>query len=347
MKAQIKPFFYILFLTFLFSCQKKIEKVEPSFYYWKSDEWRLSANENNAIDSLRIKNLYIKFFEVDHTEALGNFPISKVNLSFDEDYGQKHIDVNIIPTIYIRNEVFLKTNGKSIDSLADNVNFLIDKYTKEKFKKYQVKEFQMDCDWTPKSKSNYFLFLKKLKEISKKEISCTLRLYPYKYPDKIGIPPVDKAMLMCYNLLPPTESQFQNSILDNKELEKYLKNVKQYPLHLDIALPIFSWMQIYQNNRFVDVVYGSNDFEKNLKVIKPLWYESKVDTTINNIYIRKGDKIKFEKISSENLTKSIKLLKKYGHWNKETRVSLFSLDESILNNFSNEELSQIYIGFTK
>lgn len=347
LKTQIIQIFYILLFAFMTSCEKKVEKVEPSFYYWKSDDWQLSAKERTTLDSLKVQNLYVKFFEVDYSDALGNFPISKVNISLGEDYHQKKLEINLIPTIYIRNKVFLKTKGKSIDSLADNVNFLIDKYSKDKFKNFTINEYQMDCDWTPSSKENYFLFLKKLKQLSKKEISCTLRLYPYKYPDKMGIPPVDKAMLMCYNLLPPTESQFQNSILDNKELEKYLKDVRKYPLHLDIALPIFSWMQIYQNNRFMGVVYGSNSFEENLKPLKPLWYESKIDTTINNIYIRKGDKIKFEKISSQNLSATIDLLKKDGHLDKETRVSLFSLDESILNNFSNEELSQIYTGFTK
>ncbi|MBK7469002.1 MAG: hypothetical protein IPJ43_20660 [Saprospiraceae bacterium] len=61
-----------------------------------------------------------------------------------------------------------------------------------------------------------FLFPTKLKSISDKEISATLRLYPYKYTDNMGVPPVDKVMLMCYNLLNPLENLKQNSILDLK-----------------------------------------------------------------------------------------------------------------------------------
>ncbi|MEM0544143.1 hypothetical protein WFZ85_16275, partial [Flavobacterium sp. j3] len=93
-------------------------------------------------------------------------------------------------------------------------------------------------------------FLKKLKEISKKEISCTLRLYPYKYPDKMGVPPVDKVMIMCYNLINPLENENKNSILDLAELESYLISVPKYHKHIVIAFPIYSWMQVYLNKRF-------------------------------------------------------------------------------------------------
>lgn len=108
-------------------------------------------------------------------------------------------------------------------------------------------EIQIDCDWTLKTKVNYFAFLNALKKISHKTISCTLRLYPFKYPEIMGTPPVDKATLMCYNLTKPLESENKNSILDNNELRSYLKNTEKYPIHLDIALPLFSMM--YQNGR--------------------------------------------------------------------------------------------------
>jgi hypothetical protein len=245
--------------------------------------------------------------------------------------------------------VFLKSSKKDLEVLADNVNFLISKYCNEKFREGTVmNEFQMDCDWTLKTKDNYFYFLKKLKAISGKQISCTLRLYPYKYPNKMGVPPVDKVTLMCYNLLNPIENPDKNSILDLSELKSYLNVHEKYPKHLDIALPVYSWAQVYHNERFSGVLYTNT---KKLKSIltqeKPLWYSVKQDTVINNTYLRIGDKVKYEEIDSEKIKGAITLLKKNIDFDKNTTIALFHLDEEQLNNFTNEELSDFYTDFGK
>lgn len=329
-----------------FSCQKehKTETVEKAIYYWKSDNWRISNKEDSIREKQKINKMYVKFFEVDYSDAMGNFPISKTQLYL---YNLDSID--IVPTVYLKNVVFLKSNHGSLDTLADNVNFLINKFYKEKFREAKpLVEFQMDCDWTLKSKDNYFYFLKKLKSISQKEISCTLRLYPYKYPDKMGVPPVDKATLMCYNLLNPLQNHTKNSILDLDELESYLNTNKVYPKHLDIALPIYSWMQVYKNEQFSNVIYTDNKVVKKLlKEIKPLWYSVTKDTVINDTYLRIGDKVKFEEIDAERVQEAIHLLKRYVQFDKHTTIALFHLDEQQLSNYTNEELTGFYSTFSK
>ncbi|QBZ98356.1 hypothetical protein [Flavobacterium sangjuense] len=328
------------------SCKKehKIANVERAFYYWKSDNWNISQKEDSISKKLNVKKLYVKFFEVDYSDAMGNFPISKTQL-----YLYNLDSITIVPTVYIKNAVFLKSNQASLDTLADNVNFLITKFYKEKFREAKpLTEFQMDCDWTLKSKDNYFYFLKKLKSISQKEISCTLRLYPYKYPDKMGVPPVDKATLMCYNILNPLQNHTKNSILDIDELESYLDTDKIYPKHLDVALPIYSWMQVYKNEQFSNVIYTDNKMVKKLlKEIKPLWYSVTKDTVINETYLRIGDKVKFEEIDARKIEQTIHLLKKYVSFDKNTTVSLFHLDDEQLSNYTNEELSGFYSAFSK
>jgi len=274
----------LLLLPFLFtilSCTHAPSHVEKAFYFWKND-YGLAENEAKVLNEQQVNKLYVKFFEVETTPSMGIFPTAKSNLNFRYNSNDS---VTIVPTVYIRNEVFLENNRGAIDSLADNVNFLIGKYQKEKFENSPpFSEYQMDCDWTLKSKENYFYFLKRLKAISKKKISCTLRLYPYKYSKKMGIPPVDKAMLMCYNLMNPLENKSKNSILDNPELDNYLVRKTKYPLHLDVALPIYSWMQVYQNNRFSTVIY--NNAKSIAKIIKPdktLWYEVTKDSVLNGV----------------------------------------------------------------
>lgn len=333
-----------LLFCVLLGCSNKIEKVEKSFYYWKSNTWQLSEKERATMAYLHIDKLYVKFFEVDHNKNFGDFPISKTSLRY---YGEQTI--NIVPTVYIKNEIFKNTNNKRMDTLADNINFLINKYAKDNFSRASpVTEFQMDCDWTISTKSNYFYFLKRLKQISKKQISCTLRLYPYKYPEKMGIPPVDKATLMCYNLINPLGDHSKNSILDVDELSLYLNKKRKYPVHLDIALPTYSWMQVYQNNKFSKVIYN-NDKEilKLVKKIKPMWYEVTKDRVVNDFYLRIGDKIKYENMTTEKINKAIEVIKKNVVFDPETTVTLFHLDEEQLSKYNDEELSGFYTTFSK
>jgi len=341
----MKKMVLFVFVSFLFlGCSNKVENVEKSFYYWKSDSWNFSQKEQSIIKDLKVKKLYVKFFEVDHNTVFGDFPIAKTSLHI---YEQENL--TIVPTVYIKNEVFKTTGKKNLDTLADNINFLINKYAKDKFERASpVSEFQMDCDWTLKTRDNYFYFLKKLKEISKKQISCTLRLYPYKYPDKMGVPPVDKATLMCYNLINPLENQSKNSILDVDELGLYLNKKRKYPLHLDIALPIYSWMQVYQNNKFSKVIYNNHEvILKLLKEIKPMWYEVKEDRVVDDFYLRVGDKIKYEKTTPEKINNAIEVIKKNVVFDANTTITLFHLDEEQLSNYSNETLSAFYSNFSK
>ncbi|HOY12646.1 MAG TPA: hypothetical protein PLY70_05875 [Saprospiraceae bacterium] len=341
----MKGFLYLVIIVSLASCQSKIEKVERAFYYWKSDDWNLSDKEQQICDDLDVQKLYIKFFEVDYNEEMGGFPISKTRLG---SWQIKNLDLKyVVPTVYLRNEVFLKLSKNELDILADNVNFLINKYKTEEFKDETITEFQMDCDWTPKTKDNYFYFLQKLKSISGKQISCTLRLYPYKYREKMGVPPVDRVTLMCYNLLSPLENSNKNSILDLSELKSYLKDVRQYPKHVDIALPIYSWAQVYHDERFSAVLYtDTKQLKTILKQEKPLWYTVLQDTVVNNTFLRVGDNIKYEEIDDAKIKGAITLLKQYIEFDKYTTVTLFHLDELQFKNFTNEELSAFYTDFS-
>ena len=200
---------------FLFSCKNetKIKNVERAFYYWKSDKYSFDEIEKEQLDSMKVNKLYVKFFEVKNDKTLGNIPFAKTSLQYEkyeyEDAKREKKDIGfyktkIIPTVFVKNDVFLNSSKPQIDTLASNVSFLIDKYYTERFVGFEkYNEIQIDCDWTIKSKEDYFYFLKQLSQKSSKEISCTLRLYPYKYRTKMGIPPVKKATLMCYNLIQP------------------------------------------------------------------------------------------------------------------------------------------------
>lgn len=338
----------LLFVVCLLSCQNndKVATVDRAFYYWKNDT-SLNYQDAERLNSLQVRKMYVKYFEIDYNEAMGNFPFAKNNQINYELNDFK--DLNIIPTIYIKNEIFKFNTEKSLDGLADNIVFLIDKYSKEITNATTNTEIQIDCDWTASTKVKYFYLLTKIKEISKREISCTLRLYPYKYPDKMGIPPVDKVTLMCYNLIKPLSQKEKNSILDFDELKLYLDKERAYPKHVDVALPIFFWSHLYQGNQFTEVLkLNAKDLKGFTKPLRSMWYEVTTDTVIGySTYLRKGDKIKCEEVLPETLSKTIDLIKRNVALDKSITVSLFHIDNQVLNQYSNEELSAFYDSFTK
>ncbi|MBY8961677.1 hypothetical protein KJK34_02810 [Flavobacterium sp. D11R37] len=331
----------------LFSCSQKAEKINRAFYYWKSSNWHLDESEEKIINENDVKKLYIKFFEVEKNDIMGIVPVAKTSLNM---YNIDSIDsIEVVPTVYIKNEVFKDITQGALDTLADDVNFLIGKYSSNyMYRNKVIYEYQMDCDWTPSTKENYFYFLKKLKSLSGKKISCTLRLYPYKYPDKMGVPPVDSAMLMCYNLISPLEDHKRNSIFDENEFSAYLKTNNVYPLHLDIALPVFSWVQVYQNNHFTKLLYTDNtEIKKALTEQKPLWYSVNKDTVIDEFYLRRGDMVKIEEVSPEMLKNAIQQIKKHVMLDSEITVSLFHLDTQQLSQYSHEDIESFYSNFTE
>lgn len=346
---------YILLLAIslaFWSCKNQPGTIEvtKAFYYWKA-----KGIDDDVIAQLKkhqIHTLYVKLFEVDYSDVRGNFPFCKYKPNV---YDFNKLDsLKVIPVIFIKNGIFMYNDEKSLDKLADNMAYLINKYSEDvdysghKTQVFNYDEIQIDCDWTASTKEKYFYLLEKIKELTHKNISCTLRLYPYKYPDKMGVPPVDKAILMCYNLIKPLSDQNKNSILDIAELKKYIQEKKSYPLHLDIALPTFYWTQLYQNNQFIQLVdLSTADVKSFAQSIKPMWYQVKQDTSINyELYLKAGDQLKCEDVSAQDLYQAIDVLKKNIALEPGTVISLFDLDRSTFTQYSHEEISAFYTRFS-
>jgi hypothetical protein len=348
-----------LFVITTVSCKKHEFKIERAFYYWKNSEYSLNKIELNCLKNNRIQKLYVKFFEVDSDPVIGYVPTAKTELHIYHYYFSESNDsllcytmttLEIIPTVFIRNKALFNVSKGSLDTLADNISFLVNKY----YYKYignshtGFREIQIDCDWTEGTKDNYFYLLRMIKAISNKSVSCTLRLYPYKYRDKMGVPPVDKAVLMCYNLTNPLTNENSNSIISTIELKKYLSKTKPYPLHIDFALPIFSWMQVYKNNQFAGIINPENhELDSLMKPIKHLWYEVTKDKELDNIYLREGDKIKSEEVTTSAVSEAILLLKKYVPFDNNETIILFHLDANNINKFDNEAISSFFADFSK
>lgn len=224
---------FLLAFLLIVSCSEK-EIHEYTFYYWKT-HLSLKPEEKKVLDKAKVPFLYIRFFDVDKVN--GKFqPVAVITK--DQSF---QTNKQIVPTVFVTNRALLKISEDEIKFLAQSIHHLIQKKTEE----YGLKinnEIQIDCDWTNGTRDDYFKFLKELKKISGKEITCTLRLHQVKDKNLTGIPPVKKVYLMCYSTSSPLETSDKNSILDIHILKSYLSKLEDYPIKsIEVALPIYSW----------------------------------------------------------------------------------------------------------
>jgi hypothetical protein len=315
----------ILLTLFLSACgQKKDHEID--FYYWRSN-FKVKEAEQKVVKDLEVQNIYIRFFDVDKKgdKAL---PVGTIH-RFDAN----KLSLNYIPTVFITNRSFLEMNREEVKQLADNVYKLINSIAASgQLKNYS--EIQIDCDWTQSTRQNYFYFLEELKKISGKNISATLRLHQVKFKEEEGIPPLDKMVLMCYATENPHEVKENNSILNLDLAKDYLKHLDQYPIKLDVALPIYSWAIITNHLGKIKLVNSFTEEDLKGQPVKQIGkgiYEVLDDFFIENIYLSKGFKIKVESISPELLSQTISFLDQ--KIKNDFSIVYYHLDEKFIKNY--------------
>lgn len=294
-----KVIFVLFFFTLLLnSCKNKVENVN-SFYIWNS-ELELNQEDYNFFLKNNIENLYIRFFDV--TWEIKPKPISSLRFT-----GNIPANYKIIPVVYIENKVFKNINEYEIEEFSGNLTKKIMSMNSEFFSKNQLKEIQIDCDWTESTRDKYFLFLENFKNKTDKDIkiSTTIRLHQIKYKQSAGIPPVDKGVLMYYNIGQLQNYDEQNSIINNDIGKQYINQKSKYPLELSLALPVFSWSVWFNWKGFANVIYEINsnsvDTLDYLEKMTGNKYKITKDTVVEENYLRIGDEIRVEYSTNEIL----------------------------------------------
>lgn len=328
-----------VFFIFLTSCQPATRHVTPSFYHWQTN-LDLSKEEQHLLKKLQVEKIYAKFFDVDWQN---NAPAPAAEIILNP---ASILDsISIIPTIYITNQTFKNLSDNQLPTLVKNIADKI-KSLSTQLPDYQWTEIQFDCDWTLTTKDKYFQFL----ETIRKEfplpvkLSATIRLHQIKYKHKTGIPPVDRGVLMFYNTGDLKEWTGKNTILEINEAQKYITNLNDYELDLDLALPIFNWGVIYREDRLFKLINGLNTIAVSdtmrFNKINEHRYEVIKSTYLGGHYLYKNDKIRLEQISSETLNKAVELLTPLMN-NNDFQLLFYHLDSTTIAHHSYDELYEI------
>ena len=331
-------------LVLLAACrQKKVSRtIEPAFYYWKTN-LAISPFEQGRMDSLHIKTIYLRFFDIDWDEN-SRSPVPVAKLTVTGNPVGNH--TAIIPTVFITNECIRRIGDSQITGLANRIYTL----TQDMLNSYgfnQVSEIQFDCDWTAATKETYFELLRKTKALWKNTaipLSATIRLHQVKFLTRTGVPPVDKGLLMCYNMGNLTDPSTRNSILETAELKKYTGNLSTYPLPLDLALPLFDWKVLFRNNQYKGLMHDLPDSLLTAPLAKRTSNRFAIltDTVIGGYALQKGDWLRSEQSDIAGILAAAKVISE--QWqNTRPRVSLYHLDSVILSKYSLHELESIFL----
>lgn len=374
-------FFVLLFVVLSSGNRENDHKVIRSFCYWKTNLY-FQDEDDSLVNKLDVKHMYVRFFDVDYNPySKEPLPVATIwDISFNKS------NPEITPSIFITNEVVLKSDTKQLDSLAvrmakrieqigkkmndtkadiiaSNIVYPKDYYKQKDYKplnydsvraaesaklKVAFKEILIDCDWTEKSQKNYFYLLKQIKsQLPSSKIAATIRLWQYKYATKAGIPPVDKGLLMCYNITKPDDLQTKNSIATTEELAQYITH-GDYKLKLDIALPLYSWAVAFRGNQFKGILSDYDQLIKDTSKVKKTsdtQYVLQDDILVGQTYLRNGDEIRIEKISDSELDKMISIIKNKIQIDNQTKVTFFSFDKKYINDYGTENISNYYARF--
>jgi len=327
---------YILFFIILLTACQENRQVDISFYYWKT-VYKANKQETSYLNSFKSKKLYVRIMDVDNQNQN---PVPIAPISFVDQIPKPF---EIVPVVFIVNNVLKGKSQAQLKRLAQNISgFVKDRVGQSG--KGTFKELQIDCDWTETTKENYFYFLGEIVALEKgRLISVTLRLHQLKNQVKSGIPPVDKVLLMCYNMGNLREYGNQNSILDVAELKKYAgQNLNDYPMDIDVGLPLFSWSVVFDNRAYAGI-------SKRVKVAdlkNPLLFDAlnnglyRAKTELPAFGIRRNWEVRFEESRIESLKEIAAYLS--SHLSKKPiNLVYYHLDEELLKNYPIHELEKV------
>ncbi|RYD53333.1 MAG: hypothetical protein EOP52_04130 [Sphingobacteriales bacterium] len=239
----------LLLVVIWFGACTTSNTVTPSFYYWKTS-WQTDSGTTRVFRNVGGQKLYLRLCDVgwNGTAAVPHDVIQLSTPVFPE--------ATLIPVIFLEAAVLrhLKQPAQ-IQRLAQQLSSFTETFCRQQH--WTVSEIQIDCDWSAKTAATYFELLRTLKAqpfVQQKTLSVTLRLHQVKFRAQSGTPPANRCMLMAYNMGDFRTPNAGNSILDVATAKDYLQTLDQYPVPLDLAVPIFRWTLWYRQGRFLGIL---------------------------------------------------------------------------------------------
>jgi hypothetical protein len=199
-------------------------------YYWRTEFW-LDSTEQAFLRTYHIHKMYCRYFDVvmDDEE-----PIPNATINFTEPLPH---DIEIIPTVYITEDCMHQRHEGLAQKLVNRIMQM-----NETNGITGVQEIQIDCDYTDRSRKLYYQFLEEVNaclSARTTHLSTTIRLHQLQMPT----PPAQYGVLMLYNTGDPRHFEERNPILDQRDVQPYVRYLADYTLPLAAAYPVYRWQR--------------------------------------------------------------------------------------------------------
>lgn len=232
----------------LLSCSRSggEEKVR-SVYYW-STVLDIDSAKQRFLAEYGVGRMYIRYFDV--VPGDDGRPVPNATLRFKTPVPA---GVEAVPAVYIVNDCMAGDTAGLAVRIFRRVMQMSETNDVE-----GVREIQMDCDWTRRTRGRYFGFLRTLAALAKAEgveVSATIRLHQLAEEP----PPVSRGVLMMYNTGDFTDIRCQKPILDTHDAAPYLRHLGGYGLPLAAAYPIYSWRILFRRGKYVGIMHRDDD----------------------------------------------------------------------------------------
>lgn len=312
---------------------------QRAFYYWRTT-FRLAPAEERALAELAVTRLYLRAFDVEWSAAEG--APSVIGKVAPLEGARVPAGIEVVPVVFLRDEVFRRT--RDVSGLARQVWAEVGR----RMALFGVtpRELQLDCDWTDTSRDGFFAFLAAIRAEAKLPLGATIRLHQIKYRERTGVPPVERGMLMFYNMGTFSADPGARAIFDPASAARYLARVAGYPLPLDVALPIWSWT-VHLRDDVVEGLLQSTDPDELaalpfLARAAPDRYTVTRSAFLHGTLLREGDVLKVEVTGPAEALAAAAQIAPHLARSPGRTVSLFDLSERNLARHAPASLDQVF-----
>jgi hypothetical protein len=309
-----------------------------SIYYWKTF-YELNDSELSFLKEHDVKRIYIRYFDVALDNNWLGDQLSAIPIATTVFKQTPTETMEVVPTVYITLDALRSMKGNETD-YANKIITRIAAMTKH-HNIPNVKEVQFDCDWTQTTQESYFRLCSVASYLLHKSgisLSATIRLHQIKDP----APPVDRGVLMLYNTGSLFNAMTENSILNYKDVEPYLRSSVKYDMHLDFAYPTFSWGVWFRDGEFRAIIRKTDFSDKTLYGLQRNGtYRVVKDHYVESQELLSGDVIRLENSNYDEIMKVKKLAESRLGKDKYSCI-LYHLNSENLSKYTPYEIENIY-----